>query len=81
MPNLDQELDHLAAADRHIERAEYFVAALRNTWRLQRARGLDVTSVEGTLQAALEALDVFVLHRRIIRQVIEDIRAGRLPDD
>jgi hypothetical protein len=81
VPNLEHELEQLAAADRHIERAEFFIAKLRSTQRFHRARGLDEGPAENTLQAALETLDVFLLHRRVIRNIIDDIHAGRLPGD
>ena len=80
MPNLEHELEQLAAADRHIERTEFFIAKLRRTRRFHRARGLDAGPAESTLQAALATLDVFLLHRRVIRNIIDDIRAGRLPN-
>ncbi|HEX7890160.1 MAG TPA: hypothetical protein VF522_12435 [Ramlibacter sp.] len=81
MPNLEHELEQLAAADRHIERAEFFVAQLRNARQVQHARGLNVAAAEDTLQAAVQTLDVFLLHRRLIREIIDDLRAGRLPGD
>lgn len=78
MPDRDEEVRHLADADRHIRSAERAIQEMRIEVGEQRALGADTTLSSRLLAAMEEMLEQFVEHRGVILQTIADLDAGRL---
>jgi hypothetical protein len=78
LPTLAFELDQLRAADRHLAEAERRVAALAAQIKEQRRLGRDVSLSEDVLDALLQGLEVFQVHRDLIVRMVDDLRSGRL---
>ena len=79
MPKLQDELEQLLLANRHIHETEVRVATMRASIERSRLLGMDTREAEALLQVILEGLDTFLEHRRLIERNIDDIHAGRLP--
>jgi hypothetical protein len=79
MPKLQDELDQLALADRHIATGVKGIAEMQHRLEIQRGVGGDIGVMEDSVSAAQQALQEFQIHRDLIAQTIQDIRTGRLP--
>ncbi|WKB56002.1 hypothetical protein [Eleftheria terrae] len=77
MATLEQELEHLADADRDIAKAELHIAELEQTARRLAETGRDVTLTHQLLATARESVATFREQRRLIAETIDDMRAGR----
>jgi hypothetical protein len=80
VPNLQFELDQLTVADEHIAAAERNIADLSEHLARARAAGDETELAQRAVNAAKDGLRAFLEHRELIVKVIEDVRAGRLPN-
>ncbi|WKB50873.1 hypothetical protein [Eleftheria terrae] len=77
MATLEQELEHLADADRDIAKAELHIAELELTARRLAETGGDTTLTHQLLATMRESVTTFREQRRLIAETIDDMRSGR----
>lgn len=77
MADLAMELEHLADAERGIQKLEARIAALEETASGIPPGHVEVASSETLLTVMRDTLLTFKEQRRLILETIEDIRAGR----
>jgi hypothetical protein len=77
MPDLEQELEHLAEANTHIANGERLLARLEQLIDRMSKQGGDTTKAKDSLQAMRDVLVTFHRHRAAIAQTIDDIRSGK----
>ncbi|WKB54366.1 hypothetical protein [Eleftheria terrae] len=77
MATLEQELEHLADADRDIAKAELHIAELEQTARRLAETGGDATLTHQLLATMRESVATFREQRRLIAETIDDMRAGK----
>jgi hypothetical protein len=79
MPNLARELHDLAEADRRIAEGESRLERMRHSVHDETLKGFDTSTARAALEQISLSLDQFRVERQLISDVIDDIRAGRLP--
>ena len=73
----EQEVVHLAEADRHIEEAHVNIARLEEAIAASIASGRDASPAQATLATMREVLATFLAQREHIVQTLADIDAGK----
>jgi hypothetical protein len=75
VPNLAFELRRLTATNVYIRDAEARITHIRARSQRETELEVDVSFVESALQSMAERLELFLHHRSMIEQTIEEIRS------